>query len=68
MKAKRAKVEDHPHLERDLTTSAVVSTDTTGYKKYIADRDSRRLQNSRISDLEDGIKELKDLIRNHLNK
>jgi len=65
---KRAKVENYPNLEKDLTTSAVVSTDTTGYKKYIADRDARRLQNGRISELEDEIKELKDLIHKHLNK
>jgi hypothetical protein len=65
---KRAKVENYPNLEKDLTTSAVVSTDATGYKKYIADRDARRLQNGRISELEDEIKELKDLIHKHLNK
>lgn len=65
---KRVKVENYPNLEKDLTTSAVVSTDTTGYKKYISDRDSRRLQNSRISELEDEIKQLKDLIHTHLNK
>ena len=31
---KRAKVEDHSDLERDLNTQAIINTDMVAYEKY----------------------------------
>ena len=38
---KRAKVEDHSNLERDLHTQAIINTDMVAYEKYINERNTR---------------------------
>ena len=54
---KRIKVKDHPNLERDPKTNAIVSTDNSGYQKYMN-------QKYRIEYLESEIIVIKQMLMN----
>ena len=58
----RVKVKDHPTLERDLKTNAIISTDKNGYERYMAERNLRESQQSRIDYLETELMEIKRLL------
>ena len=61
---KRAKVENHISLERDLSTSAIVNTDATAYERYMNDKQVRMKQKDEIDGLRAEIELLKSLIIN----
>ena len=61
---KRAKVVDHKNLERDLSTTAIVNTDTIAYERYIRDKESRLDTKNELNDLRSEIEQLKSLLLN----
>lgn len=61
---RKAKVEDHKNLARDLSTTAIVNTDTVAYERYIRDRDSRLDTKNELDRLKSEIEELKALLLN----
>mgnify|MGYP004349632099 CR=1 FL=1 len=64
MKKKRAKVENHTSLERDLKTTAIVNTDTNAYNRYMNDKEVRMRNKNEIDSLRGEIELLKSLIIN----
>tara|TARA_B100001113_G_scaffold258339_1_gene213472 strand:+ start:3999 stop:4190 length:192 start_codon:yes stop_codon:yes gene_type:complete len=61
---KRAKVVDHKNLERDLSTTAIVNTDTIAYERYMRDKESRLDTKNELNDLRSEIEQLKSLLLN----
>ena len=61
---RKAKVEDHKNLARDLSTTAIVNTDTVAYERYIRDRDSRLDSKNALDRLKSELEELKALLLN----
>lgn len=61
---KRAKVEDHSNLERDLNTTAIVNTDTVAYERYLNERNIRLRYETEIKELRSEIEVLKSFILN----
>ena len=61
---KRIKVKDHPNLERDPKTNAIVSTDDTGYQKYMNQKEIIQRQQDRIEYLESEIIVIKQMLMN----
>jgi hypothetical protein len=61
---KRAKVEDHSNLERDLNTTAIVNTDTVAYERYLNERNTRLRYEAEIKELRSEIEVLKSFILN----
>ena len=61
---RKAKVEDHKNLARDLSTTAIVNTDTVAYERYIRDRNSRLDTKNELDRLKSELEELKALLLN----
>ena len=61
---KRAKAVDHKNLERDLSTTAIVNTDTIAYERYMRDKESRLDTKNELNDLRSEIEQLKSLLLN----
>jgi hypothetical protein len=61
---KRAKVEDHSNLERDLHTQAIINTDMVAYEKYIAEKNTRLRYENELRELRAEIEVLKSFLRN----
>lgn len=61
---KRAKVEDHSNLERDLNTTAIVNTDTVAYERYLNERNTRLRYETELKELRAEIEVLKSYLRN----
>lgn len=59
---KKIKVKDHPNLVRDPNNNAIVSTDKSGYAKYIADREQRISKNNKIAELEQRLAHLEKVV------
>tara|TARA_E500000318_G_scaffold95922_1_gene95942 strand:+ start:34 stop:225 length:192 start_codon:yes stop_codon:yes gene_type:complete len=61
---KRAKVEDHSNLERDLETGAILNVDKTAYERYLAEKEARKRQSTEIQELKAEIATLKAMLLN----
>lgn len=61
---KRAKVEDHKDLERDLNSKAIVNTNTVAYEKYMAEKQRVKQQKTEIEELRAEIAVLKAMMLN----
>jgi len=68
-KRKYLKVEGRTNLVRDTDTNAIINTDKTGYKSYIANRnkllsDKERIDKleTQVSDIKGDLSEIKDLL------
>ena len=55
---KYAKVEGHPHLLRDLSTNAIINTDSKGSEQYIKIREKKQKEQKKISNIESDIEDL----------
>lgn len=64
---KKAKVEGHSNLERDLHTNAIIDTDKQAYQKYIMDRQQRQYQSQTIENLKSELDEIKSLLKEFIN-
>jgi len=65
------KVNDHPDLVKDNNTGAILNTSTSALEAYKRQRDHLNKINTvedRISRLEDGMSEIKDLLKELLGK
>lgn len=65
-----AKVEGHPNLLRDLSTNAIINTDSFSSEQYIKTRERKRMERekidimeSEIEDIKSSINEIKHLLR-----
>lgn len=70
-----SKVEGHSNLIRDESTKAILNTNMTEYKNYLALKKSKENETKRIENLESDIKsvkddltEIKDLLRGIINE
>ena len=64
---KKAKVEGHSNLERDLQTNAIIDTDKQAYQRYIMDRQQRQYQSQTIKNLKSELDEIKSLLKEFIN-
>ncbi len=62
IRSKKTKVENHPQLERDLKTTAIVNTDETAFNRYMNDKEIRLKQKHELDELKGEIELLKQLI------
>ncbi len=62
IRSKKTKVENHPSLERDLNTTAIVNTDETAFTRYMNDKEVRMKQKYELDELRGEIELLKQLI------
>ena len=62
IRSKKVKVENHPSLERDLKTSAIVNTDSTAFTKYMNEKDVRMRRKYELDNLKLEIESLKQVI------
>lgn len=65
-----AKVDGHPNLLRDLSTNAIINTDSISSEQYIKTRERRKAETEKIARMESDIEnirssidEIKDLLR-----
>ena len=62
------KVEGHSGLLRDMESGAVINNDATAYQNYIAMREQKLKEKERIDNLEIEVSEIKDLLKQIINK
>jgi hypothetical protein len=72
---KYAKVEGHPNLLRDLSSNAIINTDTLLFNQYNLNKQKRTSQKQRIdkiefelNDLKSSIEEIKFLLKGIVNE
>ena len=63
--SKRAKVENHVSLERDMKTTAVINSDQTAYNRYMNRKEAGMKQKRELDTLRDEIDLLKSLLLNN---
>jgi hypothetical protein len=61
-KIKYALVEGHPNLIRDLSTNAIINTDSKASEQYLKTRDRKKEEQKKIYNIESDIEELKSSI------
>ena len=59
---KYAKVEGHPNLIRDLSTNAIINTDSTSSNHYSKLKNKKKSEKLKIENLEKEMEELKDVL------
>jgi hypothetical protein len=71
---KYAKVEGHPNLLRDLSSNAIINTDTLSFNQYNLNKQKRASEKQRIdkiefelNDLKSSIEEIKSLLKGIVN-
>lgn len=57
-----AKVEGHPNLLRDLSTNAIINTDSFSSEQYIKTRERKRMEREKIDIMESEIEDIKSSI------
>jgi len=70
-KKKTAKVEDHPNLERDLSTNAIINTSMTAFQARLNQIEKTKLdaqQSEDIVQLKKDVKEIKKLLEKIASK
>ena len=61
-------IKDHKHLYRDENSGAVVNTDTVGYQQYKKTKKIKNSQKNEIEKLKEDIEEIKNLLKQIVNK
>ena len=67
----RAKVKNNPNLERDLSTMAVINTNTTAYEARLAQKEKAKLDEQQTEDiiqLKKDVGEIKKLLEKIASK
>ena len=70
-KQKTTKVEDHPNLERDLSTNAIINTSMTAFQARLNQIEKTKLdaqQSEDIVQLKKDVKEIKKLLEKIASK
>lgn len=62
MEQKYAKVEGHPNLIRDLSSNAIINTDTLSFNQYNLNKQKRETEKQKINKMESDLIELKNSI------
>jgi len=62
------KVEGHSYLVRDSRSNAIVNLDKTGYDSYKNLKRAKGRERERIEKLENDVSEIKDLLRQLIEK
>lgn len=62
MEQKYAKVEGHPNLIRDLSSNAIINTDTLSFNQYNLNKQKRETEKQKINRIESDLIELKSSI------
>jgi len=63
--SKRSQVENHPSLQRDTRTNAIVNNDQTAYNRYMNRKQAGMKQRAEIDELRNEIEVLKSLLLNN---
>tara|TARA_B100001250_G_scaffold401040_1_gene412410 strand:- start:1141 stop:1347 length:207 start_codon:yes stop_codon:yes gene_type:complete len=63
--SKRAQVENHISLQRDMKTTAIVNNDKTAYNRYMNRKDVGMRQKKELDELRNEIEVLKSLLLNN---
>ena len=61
-------VEGHSSLGRDADSNAILNTDTTAYNAFIKARENAKKKDRTLDDLKKEVDELKDLIKDLIQK
>lgn len=59
---KYAKVEGHPNLIRDLSTNAIINTDSIKSQQYIKTKQRKKEEGEKLANIEEEIFQLKSSI------
>jgi hypothetical protein len=62
------KVKDHPHLYRDEDTGAIVNCDNIAYDRYTNRVKRKNFEKEEFNNMKKDIKEIKNLLKDFLNK
>ena len=62
------KVEGHSGLVRDMKSGGIINKDTAAYQSYINEKNRRLREIQRIENLESEVGEIKDLLKQIINK
>jgi hypothetical protein len=68
MKKEKIKVQDHENYVRDSSTNAIINTDVKSYKQYMKKINAQRQTKEDITDLQNEISEIKELLIKILEK
>jgi len=61
-------IKDYKHLYRDENSGAVINTDTAGYQQYKKTKKLKFNQKNEIEKMKDDIEEIKNLLKQIINK
>ena len=64
----RMKVEGHDDLERDLNSGGLVNTNREAYESFLKRQKETQSKENRLNTIENDISELKELLRELLNR
>ena len=64
----RMKVEGHDDLERDLNSGGLVNTNKVAYESFLKRQKEKQSEETRLNTIENDISELKELLRELLNR
>lgn len=62
------KVEGHNGLVRDMKSGGIINNDTAAYQSYVNEKNRRLREIQRIENLESEVGEIKDLLKQIINK
>jgi hypothetical protein len=62
MNPKYAKVEGHPNLIRDMSSNAIINTDTFAFNQYNLNKQKKEIEKQKINKIESDLIELKTSI------
>jgi hypothetical protein len=58
----RVNINNHPGLQRDITSGAVINTDNTAYQKALNAKMAAEKKETELQDIKNDVQELKDLM------
>ena len=56
-------IENRPGLQRDLSSGAVINTDSTAFLKAVKAKEAAQLKEQELVDIKNDVKELKQLMQ-----
>ena len=59
----KVNIQNRPGLQRDLSSSAVINTDSTAYLKALKANEAAKAKEQELIDLKNDVKELKQLMQ-----
>ena len=63
----RVPIEGHPHLERDMSSNALINTDIDAYKAWEERAKIKQKEETRINKIENELSEIKGMLKELLN-